>query len=205
MGGAHAEMKSPLVFGVKAAKSARCTLHIEATSKGGARLVVSVDDKKALEREFRFDPKRQKGEWSSTVNEDAALDIPPGVHAIRIENHGADWIRIDGYRFENLLEPAGEDISRMGAKASGAANETSVLGMRAKDFAFLYVMEPAFARSGKLSVANMPDGTYRIEWWNTWTGEVILKEEVKAADGVLILRVPESERDTACKLNIIKK
>jgi hypothetical protein len=200
MGGAHGDLKSPLAFGVKCAGDSKMTFRVLATSKAGSRLCVVVDGRKAFEKAFEHDPKRLKGEWTVMVEKEFTVDLPAGVHAVRMENSGRDWVRIDRYRFQNLLEPTQEDMAEMRTRAAGTGQSDPMLGMRGKGFAFLYIMEPAFARGRKLSIANMPDGIYGIEWWNTWTGKVILKEEVKTDGGALLLRVPESERDIACKM-----
>jgi hypothetical protein len=42
--------------------------------------------------------------------------------------------------------------------------------------------------------------TYRVQWWGTWTGEVV-KEEPVTHDGVAwSVRAPDFETDVACKI-----
>jgi uncharacterized repeat protein (TIGR01451 family) len=49
--------------------------------------------------------------------------------------------------------------------------------------------------SGQIVVPDMPPGTYRIEWWNTYTGEIIDSGIVEGSSAGLVLNLPASLSD----------
>jgi hypothetical protein len=191
-------LKSPLIFGAKCGEGAKLTFRVEATSKKeGSHLKIRVGGPIVFERAFRHDPKQRSSSWKSLVNEEFSVDLPAGVHAITVENTtGGGFVRIDRYRFKNLLVPTPEDRKLLKARAA----PYGVLGMRGRGLAFLYLRNPAVAGGEQLSLAKMEKGTHSVEWWNTWTGEIVTREDVATADGVLRLSVPRSDRDLACKI-----
>jgi hypothetical protein len=200
MGATHSEMKSPLVFGVKCGEGAKLRFHVEATSKAGSHLVVRTGKLKFFDHDFPFDAKRKTDKWTSTVDREFSVDLPPGVHALTVENRGRDWVRIDRYRFKNLLAPTARDIALMKNRSARGTTGEPVLGMRGEGVAFLYLLAPPATPGTRLSLANMGNGTYSVEWWNTWTGEIVAREEVASVGGKLQVAVPGSVRDLACKI-----
>jgi hypothetical protein len=162
-------------------------------------LLIHVDGKKAFEKRFAFDPKKETGKWSSAVNQEFSIEIPVGLHAVKFENRGRDWLKIDRYRFEHLLAPTPEEIVRLRGRAVGGEGQ-AVLGMRGEGVAFLYVVEPSQVRGKRLALANMGTGKHRIEWWDTWSGDVLSKREVASVGGTVELEVPAGDKDIACKI-----
>jgi hypothetical protein len=55
-------------------------------------------------------------------------------------------------------------------------------------------------REAAVTVAGLADGSYDVEWWDTWKGEVARRETRAAAGGALILPVDRLARDAAVKL-----
>ena len=53
----------------------------------------------------------------------------------------------------------------------------------------------------KLSVNNLEDGEYLVEFWNTYTGEIIATRKGIINDREqLVIDVPEFDKDIACKI-----
>jgi outer membrane lipoprotein-sorting protein len=50
-----------------------------------------------------------------------------------------------------------------------------------------------------LAAEGLRDGTYRIEWWETWKGTLQRQEEVRVRDGKLRLEFRGLKSDTAIK------
>jgi hypothetical protein len=48
---------------------------------------------------------------------------------------------------------------------------------------------------------DIPAGHYRLEWWDTWKGEVTQREEADAHGGELQLTVPAIQTDAALRLS----
>ena len=44
------------------------------------------------------------------------------------------------------------------------------------------------------------DGIWRVEWWDTFRGEVLRRDSVRVAGGQLLLSIPDFARDVAAKI-----
>jgi hypothetical protein len=49
-------------------------------------------------------------------------------------------------------------------------------------------------------VLSLQDGDYRVEWWDTYKGEVVKRETAKSEGGKVRLEIPELTTDIACTL-----
>ena len=97
---------------------------------------------------------------------------------------------------------------------SKAGSPVLVVGMRTKDAAILWVQHrdngwvrrvveqkrPVLLQSVVVDLPNLIAGTYRVEWWDTYAGQVITHTDTAVRDGVLSVRVPEGLPDVACKV-----
>lgn len=53
---------------------------------------------------------------------------------------------------------------------------------------------------GTVEVPRLADGRYRVEWWDTYNGQLITHATAVASGGILVLRPPERQPDVACKV-----
>ncbi|MBI5686868.1 MAG: hypothetical protein HZC54_17510 [Verrucomicrobia bacterium] len=51
-----------------------------------------------------------------------------------------------------------------------------------------------------MELAGFADGTYRVKFWDTYTGRVTRTGEARATAGTLRFAVPAIERDAAVKI-----
>ena len=51
-----------------------------------------------------------------------------------------------------------------------------------------------------IEIQNPQPGDYRLEWWDTYEGKIILVEEVSFTGGLLRIQVPSFRRDITCKV-----
>jgi uncharacterized repeat protein (TIGR01451 family) len=56
------------------------------------------------------------------------------------------------------------------------------------------------AVSGTVTVSGLRDGTYKVEWWDTTTGQVTRSEDVACSAGNLVLTINQLQSDIACKI-----
>jgi hypothetical protein len=56
-----------------------------------------------------------------------------------------------------------------------------------------------------LVAEGLRDGTYRIEWWETWKGALERHEEARVQDGKLRLELPGLKTDVAIKARLIRQ
>lgn len=54
--------------------------------------------------------------------------------------------------------------------------------------------------SGTVTVSGFEDRRYKIEWWDTSTGEITSTEEVQCLGGDIVLSVRDLQSDVACKI-----
>jgi hypothetical protein len=59
-------------------------------------------------------------------------------------------------------------------------------------------------RERDIIIHELPADKYRLEWWDTWKGEVSRREEVRSANGELRLRLSYVDTDLAIRLDSVK-
>jgi hypothetical protein len=88
-----------------------------------------------------------------------------------------------------------------------------ILGLRDENEAYLWLKNKDYtwynviaqgqtvqSQSGTITIPNLDAGTYNVEWWNTYTGQVI-RRETAVARSDLVLTLPQSlETDIAVKI-----
>jgi hypothetical protein len=57
--------------------------------------------------------------------------------------------------------------------------------------------------SVELELLGFQDGTYTVEWWDTYTGEIVRTEFIQAVGGKIPLHVETLDKDVAIKLTIL--
>ncbi len=98
------------------------------------------------------------------------------------------------------------------AEVSADNPEVRVLGLRGGELSLLWIHnkrhnwwnviteEPISAVQPDVKLDGVPDGAYRLEFWDTWRGEVIDATDARASGGFLSFTPPEVERDLAVKI-----
>lgn len=140
------------------------------STQAGARLVVTVDDLKALELELN------PGSGGMAVQ----VPLPAGEHTIRLDNLGDDWLEVSYIEIGQLVSP----VRVLTLRDSTAGVALSWLQHRE------YTWQTATAERQPLlfqyRLNQMPPGRYVTEIWNPLTGAVIGEELVSVDDdGVL--------------------
>ncbi|MBN8217444.1 MAG: DUF5060 domain-containing protein [Spirochaetes bacterium] len=197
----HADWNNPATFFVECAREDRFGVVVAGVSTyGGAILQISVDGVVRLVKPFTNHAMVQSG---ASRDHDGLYAVPlsPGKHEVTVDNLGADW-------FEVSYEP-------VSVKRSAPPLFTWALVDAAGPgpAALLWIKDPVSsvenmllrgerpARFEDLVVSlRLPDGEYRLEWWNTWTGALVRGGQARSQGGVLRLEVPGFERDVALKV-----
>ncbi|MCX8036875.1 MAG: DUF5060 domain-containing protein [Candidatus Sumerlaeia bacterium] len=106
------------------------------------------------------------------------------------------------------------DADLQAAKATVTNPQAGVMGLQAKSAAWLWfynteatwwklVVERAAPKpvgSATLTVSDLADGPYRVQWWDCWKGEIADESQATATGGRLSLKVPDFARDLACRI-----
>jgi hypothetical protein len=58
--------------------------------------------------------------------------------------------------------------------------------------------------SVELELLGFQDGTYTVEWWDTYTGNIVKRETLQAVGGKIPLLIENLSKDFAVKLTIDK-
>ena len=109
--------------------------------------------------------------------------MPQGDHVLGLSNTGNDWVVLRGFTFDPYLPAVG------------------VLGKASDGYAVLWVFNRrADLRStgvkGRIFLAGMQPGKYRVVWFDTHKGEAMGPEVVSVApDGVMEISTPAIARD----------
>lgn len=177
------------------------------TVSSRARLQVRVDDRLVLDKPLatgapgagpwkstKFYP--QWKAWQSDYDTDFAVQVPAGKHTVTIANADGDWLSLRGGRIGGYLSSRYPFARVLGLQANGLA----LLWIHDKTSTWKAVLEGVAPRpmAGlRVTLPGIASGAYRVEWWNTYTGEVFQRTEAKATADKLILSVPTFTRDVA--------
>jgi len=100
------------------------------------------------------------------------------------------------------------------AASAACGEKLRVVGLQADSSAYLWISDPnatwwklsveragpAETKGASLEVTGLKAGAYRVEWWDTWKGQVIRRDAARASKDALRLAVPAFSRDIACKI-----
>jgi hypothetical protein len=100
------------------------------------------------------------------------------------------------------------------AGVGASDNRVRVVGLRARDRAWLWLFHRAASWKGTVTEKRPPaelsdvtcelsellDGAYRVEWWDTRAGEILKTDRTESHGGVLRLIAPAFTRDLAVKI-----
>ncbi len=202
----HPDLHNPVVFLVDYPKPGRFSVRVTAVSGyGGATLDISVDGKVLLHKDFQDTSPKSTGTMHKydglyTVN------VPAGNHEIRVENRGADWVFVE-YRFHDYQRMRHPPLRIWGLTASEAipagAGPTAFFWVQNEGNTWfrhnqgdtLSEVSPA-----RITLRGIPDGAYRLEWFDTYKGGVVRAGEVRSAEGKMELCTPPILRDIAFRI-----
>lgn len=194
----HPTLHNPATFELDCDRPCRFVVEVSGVSgHGGAGLRISVDGQAVLERTF---PDEDDSTATLTeYNGPYSVDVPAGRHTVTVENTGNDWVyvayTVEGYR--PLVEP---NYRVLGVTGSGRAwlwlhNRQSTWSRQLRR-----KQDPIPIPPSLLTLEGLPDGFYRVEWWDTWRGEPFGTVGARSSRGWMRLQVPGFARDLACKI-----
>lgn len=202
------DMRTDHIYKVDYPRDGKFILHVGMVSQGGD-LRVYIDDKEVLRKDFPAGD--GTGPWKKSLylakykiyqcvyEEDVAVDVPAGKHSIRLSNEGKDWMGISEVRLTNY-----NDGSCANARCLGlAAGPDMLFWIQNKDSNWKNVLnkkEPVPVKGAFFDILDAADGKYSVEWWDTYKGVPVKKEDIQASGGVLRIILPELSKDVACKV-----
>jgi len=123
----------------------------------------------------------------------------------------------DAYRHYKPLSEFLAGVCFAGLRQTDAAissDQLRVLGYQGEDCAYLWISDnratwwnqiaenkqPQPVTDAAIEIRGLQDGTYRVEWWDTYESRTIRTEQVSCTDSSLHASVPTFNRDIACKI-----
>ena len=197
-GAAQEAMRRPvkLVFNSPVATAARLVLG--AVAREGTTLAVAGP---SSEQEVALtDRDNADNPYADELRAAVDLVLPAGESEWRLTNTGRGWCTIQRVQIAHF-------------RRGDTLNQLMVIGLRGRGTSLLWFYDTHsswYQQSiGKESkpfegvVAKLPvvgNGTFRVEWWDTWRGGAIGRESVLTHDGFLHLAPPRFVRDIACRV-----
>jgi hypothetical protein len=195
----HPALHNPVIFKVQAPRSTTFDIIVGGVSGfGGATLRVDLDGEHVMTREFSSPPNE-----TATMTKYAGkyqLLIPKGDHTVKVEDVGADWFMVS-YAFEGLLprnKPPVEGWAVVG-------NDAVLAWFRPEGRTWARVCErketvPS-APPSVVGLAGLAAGTWLVEYWDTWKGQVVDHNSFSVGiDGKIRVPLPDIATDLAVRM-----
>lgn len=212
------ELRTRPVLTVRCARPSRFALRVDSVSTRSV-LRISLDGRPAAERTFLADPpsdpaekplyvsterNKEYGNYVARFDAEVSIELPAGVHAIGLDNADGDWLSIDRY---TLTAYSGGDHPRTNTLARSSCDTTvlwihNALSTWAAEKARTALKPISGATSAALG---LPGGVYRVQWWDSWRGQPLRQEVVRARSGRVPLRLPVFEHDLAAVLTRLRQ
>jgi hypothetical protein len=196
-GKAHPELKNNPTFIVSLPYGGEAVIHVNSVSRSGATLDVYIDNLLVESRVFKDIDGKNDAE-AEEYNLDVKVAVPPGVHELRFDNSGGDWLTFDYIKFTNAVAKQSK------VRVIGLKNDTmSLLWIQNRDHTWWNVVnnipiEPV--EKVEIELCDFKDGGYIVEYWDTYTGVVVKIEETVAVNGEIHLTIEDLEKDVALKI-----
>ena len=172
-------------------------------------LKIRLDGKPILEEQFTpgpgpgpwqasgFEPRWKQ--WWADYQKDIVVAIPQGRHTVELYNAGKDGITID-----SLSLPAYMTDERPPVRCYGLVGKREALlwiQNREHDLPAVLDRRTGWTIEGaRLTVAGVPAGPCRIEWWDTCRGNMVRTTQERASVDGLSLVLPPLATDIGCKV-----
>jgi hypothetical protein len=213
-GSLKSDLRNPPQFAINYKQNGRFVVHIHNISHHGL-LKIFIDDTLALEKPLLMHPESVEAEeirwieqwqrYQGRLNKAYGVDIPAGHHTIRVENDSLDWMEVSYYNFEKCGIRLKPDLDVMGLMV----DQSALLWIRNSNYSWKRVKNAGYDSpiiKASIIVPKIKSGRYNIEWWDTYSAEIVHRQRVKISKHAVInLEVPAISKDIACKIIRIPK
>lgn len=195
----HPSMHNPVTFTTQFSKPVTLDVLVEGVSGyGGARLAIELNGSAYLTRDFpQIDPNNH--DTMHKYDGTYSVTIPAGKQVVTVKNTGTDWMTY-GIRFKDALVRQNPPV----VSWATVGNTVALAWMRVEDRSWrrLIVLKEQIppAPPTTFTLGGLASGSWKVELWDTWKGEVVRTESVKVGiDGNLKLNLPQIDTDLALK------
>ncbi len=141
--------------------------------------------------------------WVSDYDEDIPVEVPAGHHDVTIANAGGDWLQITAIALPGYRSSRYPDVNTLGLQSDGRM----LLWVQNRESTWRTEYDgkqPRELQGVRLSVPMAKAGAWRVEWWDTFRGEVTRRDLVQAAGGEMSLVLPDFSRDLAARAERVR-
>ena len=143
--------------------------------------------------------KKEYGIYQARFNKKYGIEVPAGAHMITVDVTDGDWLSVADYAFGGYVSNRFPRVNICGL----ANGSKAFLWIQNAEHGWLNVKSNAHIepiRGAETAVHGLADGQYACEWWDTWTGEVTLRETADCAGAAMRLRLPDLATDAAASI-----
>lgn len=177
----NTQFRKPPTFQTNYPQAGTFSVSTGQSSGTSPKIAIYLDDKLMLET-------------AAAINQTYTINVPSGMHRIRVDNTGTDWVTIKSYTFSGL----------------GSAVDTYVLKSKDNSTLAAWVLNHAYNHStvkakglptpvngATLQVDTIQNGAYQASWYHCITGALVKEAPVVVTEGQLKLAIPELAWDLA--------
>ena len=138
---------------------------------------------------------------NAAINSTYTVNVPAGVHAIKVDNLGTDWISVSNYVFTNLGSP----VSVYALRSSDAAKAAGYIINNNYNWKYLQTsggVAPAAINGASLQLTGMHNGNYKVDFYSCSTGLLLSSLNATASSGSLNFPLPPVSWDIAFKTSV---
>ncbi|MEY3241437.1 MAG: hypothetical protein RIR11_2876 [Bacteroidota bacterium] len=128
------------------------------------------------------------------ANQSYAINVPQGLHTLKVDNIGIDWMNISNYAFSGI----GSVVDAYALKS--ADNKHLAVWLLNSNYNHINVKAngvPNAITNAMLEIDNIESGNYQAKWYNCQTGDLATSTAFTVNGGVLKLPLPELVWDLA--------
>jgi hypothetical protein len=205
--GTPGELLTRLTWRLDLPQAGKVTLRLGRVCRR-SHLVILVDDEVRVDRELAAGELgkgpwksakylEQYKVWTSDYDEDISVDFPAGKHALTVANIDGDWFQIrwislptyrsDCYPNLNVVGLQNDGLVLLWVQNRESTWRSAYDGHQPRPLADLRISLP------------VAGGDWRIEWWDTFRGEISRRETVRAQKGALVVAPPQFATDLAMR------
>jgi hypothetical protein len=174
-------LRSPPAFRVHCARAGQFTVRTGDTTGRRPRLAISVDGVRRLRKR-------------AFPNQEYTIDLSAGVHEIRVDNTGKDWISVAAYRFSGIGS-ALDGYALLAADRRTAAGWLLNHRYHHRHSAAGHFPPPVVGAT--LHLPGLAAGEYAVRWFDCQDGRQLEQQSAAAGENGLSIGIPEVRWDLA--------
>jgi hypothetical protein len=183
----HPTWHNPATFEVDYPRAGRFEVVVDGVSgHGGAAIAISLDGRRVTRTDF-FDRKPDDTETMREYDGAYGIDVPEGKHTIVVENPGRDWFYLREFRLTHYLREPQVRVLVLASERSALAwvqNKENTWWKRRGG------ARPTPVAGCEVELTGFEPGTYVIEEWDTYAGDVIARSSYESSDGTVVVTTP---------------